>query len=127
VPRPEAEEAARGRCRIMIEYSSILCLYSMDFLASNRQQQQKQQKQENLKAAGPAGEKFKFMISGTTSGLGRISGHWHPPELEPGTDSDIVCPDTSIRMVPISGPMIVPTRTRISVYPDIMPDIRDPT
>jgi hypothetical protein len=39
----------------MIEYSSILYLNSMDFLASNRQQQQQQQQQEI--AAGPAGEK----------------------------------------------------------------------
>jgi hypothetical protein len=37
----------------MNEYSSILCLNSMDFLALKRQQQQQQQQEKS----GPAGEK----------------------------------------------------------------------
>jgi hypothetical protein len=39
----------------MMEYSSILCLNGMDFLASNRQQQQQQQQQQEK--SGQAGEK----------------------------------------------------------------------
>jgi hypothetical protein len=43
---------------VQIENGSILCLNSMDILASDRQQQkqQQQQQQQQQEKAGPAGE-----------------------------------------------------------------------
>ncbi len=46
---------------ILMEYSSILCLNSLDFLAPNRQQQQQQQLQ--LEKAGPAGDISKLGVT----------------------------------------------------------------
>jgi hypothetical protein len=89
---PGCGRGAGGCCRIMIEYSSILCLNSMDFFASNRQQQQQQQQQQEK--AGPAGENFpgKVMISGMISG--RISGH--PIPISGVPISGYTCPDICI-------------------------------